>query len=353
MEIHDEIYQYRKIVNMMLGDVKSLSRYTAIQTGKLILDCERSIKKDGLNAFLGRTYLCAKDILLPAQPVDNEDPADQFLQEKQHALNLIKISDIDLKNIIHHISTKEIYQSIPKVNPIELGYNDAVEYQTKLGDDVIAAGIGITSFSILTSSLMGIISCIADSTEEVEVATDMCYSSAGEWFSTPAAQLLSYSLIGALLTGLYVHRQGWLGKCLHDPFKQSRSEKILKVYAGIANELYMQTAEARIKNDSAKIAELKALANNIRENMPLIKNELINVVQIESSEATRAMEVLEWACDMTTDGISIDTNYATHGPLTKVPLDKTEMIKKMLWMMLLNYQTIGFTVFFLGRKLWI
>jgi|GEM_PF-6085484 len=225
--------------------------------------------------------------------IDELPPGCSFLNGKDPAYNVLRLSGLKTSNAVQSVCTEEIFKSIPKTNPIRLGYDHPAHYQTHLGDQAIAAQAALTAFGILGITRGAVLCCMADRTESVDLADYICkQETASLWHSTSGKTLLAAS---ALLLGasLYAHRKGWLGAMLHDRSLGWRQRQIEALFRNAGQELQKQAI--------AKPEETAKAAAQILRNAELIETTLHVELQLPLDKAKSIGNILKHACEQVVD----------------------------------------------------
>ena len=214
-------------------------------------------------------------------------PSDtSFLKAKDDAFNLKRLSEMSVLNAPQSVCTLETFKSVPTVNAIRLGYEDPVEYQTALGDQVIALETGAIALTILgvsgwTMFASGAASSYSKFQSCIESAADIWQNTKGKTFLATSALLLGASL--------YAHRKGWLGALIHDRSLGLRGQQTEVLFRNAAYELMNQAL--------SKPDEAVKTASKILENIELIEATLHVDLQLPLRKAKAISENLKNACE--------------------------------------------------------
>ncbi len=213
-----------------------------------------------------------------------------YLRKRDPAYNLQRISEIGHANAPESVCTEEIFKTLPKTNPMRLGYEDAEDYRTVLGDRAIAAGIGAAATAALGLSLGGIATCALTGRQ---TKPSHCVEAQEQFLRETSTQTLLAGGALLLAAGLYAHRQGWLGALLHDRSLGWRSREIGKLFKEAARSL-----------DEMRLADpekAKKLAGRILENRDLIQATLRVELRLSEERSKAAFEPLKNACQIATE----------------------------------------------------
>lgn len=217
-------------------------------------------------------------------------PDFSFLHPKDPAYNVKRLSEMSIANASQSVSTEAVFKSLPKTNPIRLGFEDPVAYQTHLGDQAVALHGAITALGITGISLGNIFACRASN--RYPKFSDCVQSMATVW-QEPAGQtglMVSTLLFSA---SVYAHRKGWLGQILHDRSKALRERQIETLFRAAASELQNQAIT------NPKEALLRA--TKILQNLELIESSLHVDLQLSLEKAKAIRSILEQACERASD----------------------------------------------------
>jgi hypothetical protein len=254
---------------------------------------DKTLKKKGKEAETTIEKLFQKKDKEIGKAID-ELPLDcSFLNGKDPAYNVQRLSELKTANAVQSVCTEEIFKSIPKTNPIRLGYADPVHYQTHLGDRAIALQAALTALGIFGMTRTAFFLCMADQTGSVAAAYKTCKNyEASLWHSTSGKTLLAAS---ALLLGasLYAHRKGWLGAMLHDRSLGWRQRQIEALLRNAGKELQKQAIE--------KPEETAKTAARILRNAELIEITLHVELQLPLDKAKSIGNILKQACEQVVD----------------------------------------------------
>lgn len=234
----------------------------------------------------------SKEPPIPLTPIDIS-----YLKLDNPSYNLERLSEIRVENSIQSVSTEAAFKSVPKKNPIHLGYSDPVDYQTVLGDRAIAVQLGLTALGILGISRGAVYRCMKEQINnpftQNAAPYEICRRRAANIWQTATGHLFLASSALLLVASLYAHRKGWLGALLHDPYLGWRQGQIETVFRSAANELELQT-----KNDPAKAEKT---AEKILHNAPIIETTLTIELGLPAEKAKTIVDILKNACKETLD----------------------------------------------------
>jgi hypothetical protein len=296
--------------------------------------CNTAIGLIASRFFRGDKSPCAKTEEAHLHPTD-------------HAYNLIHLSRIDPLNILPFICTEEIRRSIPTLNPISSGHENALQLQNELGDDLLAGLSAAASLTLLLASCASLIRCVADSAVEPAVAADFCFAKQGEeWFSS--SPLFYLSLGSLLLSAFYAHHQGWLGKWRHDPFYTQRAKKTEELFKNIALELHTQRQQAT--QNKEMLEKLTAAALGLSQQLPTIRHALVEQLQLTPSDALKAVHFLEWASTAQPHIEGMTDEETDHSPPAKINL--RELAWNILLILFPSPPIIALGIYYMGKKLW-
>ncbi len=276
-------------MEMLARFAKSFER-TDQEIGKVI---DKTLNRRGKEIETAIEKLFEKKDKEIAKVIDELPPDCSFLNGKDPAYNVQRLAGLKTANAVQSVCTEEIFKSIPKTNPIRLGYDHPAHYQTHLGDQAIALQAGLTVLGILGMTRGAVLFCMADQTESVLLAYDTCKDyEASLWYSTSGKTLLAAS---ALLLGasLYAHRKGWLGAMLHDRSLGWRQRQIEALFRNAGQELQKQAI--------AKPEETAKTAARILRNAELIETTLHVELQLPLDKAKSIGNILKHACEQVVD----------------------------------------------------
>ena len=226
-----------------------------------------------------------KDSQLPEMPktktityLDNATP-------RKHLLNL---SQIKPDSALQSIATEQIAKLLPRENAIRLGYDDRTQYESVLGDTAIAGIATLTALGILGTTFAKTFACMVHEEDKIEYVYAICKSKTATFWSGPSGKttlVASALFLGAMS---YLHKKGWLGAWIRDPFVNRRSRQITALFQTSAQEL------AKIKTTHPKAAE--KLAEQILINLGLIENTLFTELQLPAHTVQETVKTLRVAC---------------------------------------------------------
>jgi hypothetical protein len=220
-----------------------------------------------------------------------------FLRPNDRAYNLMRLGQIHVLNASSSICTEEIYRAAPRRNYIHLGYENHTDLQTKLGDDAIAGVITVGLLSVIAISFSKWIGCVADSTQDINIACPRCYTQVENWWQSPIPKTLIAGSGLLLAAAVYLHRKGLLGEWLHDSSRRWRFASLNELYKDIARELTLQVRKANEEKDVNKSLEIRKIREHIQQNLNLIETHLVADLQIDTYEAKDVVDNLRWACE--------------------------------------------------------
>ncbi len=219
-------------------------------------------------------------------PLPDMIPPDlTFLRPKDPGYNLKRLSELSLANAVQSVSSEEAYKTVPRQNPIRLGYDDSVQYQTELGDRFVAmqagaAALGILGISLGTMFRLG----ASDSYDKFPHCVE---SAARVWQNTPGKTALAAAAL-FLAAGFYANRKGWLGAYLHDHSMGWRSTQVKILFRDAAKELAQMA--------KTKPQDAEKLSVRILQNSELIESTLHVDLQLPDQKAKAIADVLKTAC---------------------------------------------------------
>ncbi len=220
----------------------------------------------------------------PLTPLPVVDAA--YLSLKDSAYNLKRLSEMSIENAIESVCSEEAFKMVPTNNAMNLGYDDATEYQTMLGNQAIVAQIGATALAILGISTGNIFTCLMSNKYS---KTQHCLGYTAQiWQETHGKVFLAVSAI-FLAASIYAHNKGWLGALLHDRSLGSRQKHIETLFRDAAKELSIQ--------GKTNPEEAKKTATKILRNAELIETTLHMDLALPSTKAKGIVEALRQECD--------------------------------------------------------
>lgn len=250
------------------------------------------IKNFFISAYRPFSKNVSKEPPIPLPPLDIS-----YLKLDNPSYTLERLSEIRVENSIQSVSTEAAFKSVPKKNPIHLGYVDPVDYQTMLGDRAIAVQVGLTALGILGISRGAVYRCMKEQINnpftQNAAPYEICRRRAANIWQTATGRLFLAGSALLLVTSLYAHRKGWLGALLHDPYLGWRQRQIETLFRSAANELEIQA-----KNDPAKAEKT---AEKILHNVPLIETTLTIELGLPAEKAKVIVDILKKTCKETLD----------------------------------------------------
>jgi len=220
------------------------------------------------------------------------DPS--FLKSKDPAYNLKRMSEISPENATPSLYTEAIYKSLPRKNPIRMGYTDPVQYQTALGDKAIALQTALTALGIIGLSRGMIASCMAGmDASNVGRAYHICRNGAASFWQDTSGKTVLTGCALLLAASLFAHRKGWLGPLFHDRSLQWRGRQIEALFKDAAEEL-----GKKISTDPVAAEEI---AKHLLEHLDLIEATLRVELQISQEKVTKIVELLRTSIERALD----------------------------------------------------
>lgn len=223
-------------------------------------------------------------------PSEQKAPLPQvvYLDHSNPRNHLIHLSQMTPDSAVQSMVTQEIAHLLPKQNPIRLGYEDRIQYETALGDSAIVGIAALTSLGILGATFAKTFSCMVHEEDAIEYIYAICKrQTASFWNGSSGKTILTASAL-FLAASSYVHKKGWLGAWIHDPFLNRRSSQITTLFQTSAKELI------KIKTTDPKAAE--KIAQKISTHLELIENTLATELQVSTQTAQKAANILRVAC---------------------------------------------------------
>lgn len=282
-----------------------------------------------------RTFF-GEAISLWHQPRDKRISTRHAYLTNNASSNLKILSSLDpTSSVLPAFSSEEVYKAVPARNYIKLGYEKSEQLQTQLGDEAIAYGIGGSLLLISSIAWSKLVSCISVHTDHTAAASQ-CYDKVGTWFFSPGPKLALIAGGALLASAIYVHKQGWLGRWIHDPSRNWRFEKTAKIYEEMAKHLSLQFKQALTAKNQQQFKEINETAEAIKKKFSLIKISLQTDLQLEKKEAEQILEMLDWG----TRGYlsSFEMNFSTATEQKPSSLKKetiTKVLNVAFWAVLL------------------
>jgi hypothetical protein len=213
-----------------------------------------------------------------------------FLKLENPTYNLYRLSTLDLGNAAFSTSTLKIFKALPRQNPIRLGYDDPIAYQTELGDRAIGTLMATSALAFLGICLAILFECGAANRYP---QFSQCVGWTANILQNETAKTF-FATLGLLLSAsLFAHRKGWLGAFLHDPALKGRCTQ--------TKGLFQSAAQTLFEMAKTKPEETAKLARHIFRNLPLIQHTLHVDIQIPEQIAKEISEMLKTACTQVLD----------------------------------------------------